>query len=183
MLKYIAAYLFILSFHIGYGQPKDTLKEPFEVSLLYDLYLERGLILDNKGLTFTYRDTRFRIWKMRRVSFYNTKFIPRDELDRNVLDSLSAFMDSLDCFNDLKDIPRPETMGRTTLFIKIIGPCLKKPKTIKHGSYYSVFDPVNKVLPFYQKEIDAINALIGYLNALVPDKYGIVIEPPKQVVD
>lgn len=183
MLKHIATFVFILSFQIGYGQLGDTLEKPIEISLLYDLYLERGLILNKEGLTFTYKDTRFRIWEMKRVSFYNTKFIPRAELDQKVLVKLSGFMDSLECFKELRDIPRPETMGRTTLYIKIDGPCLKKPRAIKHGSYYSVFNAESDFLFYYQEEIDVYNALVEHMNALVPDKYGAIIGPPMPIVD
>tara|TARA_B100001115_G_scaffold179823_1_gene171215 strand:- start:708 stop:1286 length:579 start_codon:yes stop_codon:yes gene_type:complete len=180
---YILVYLLTLCSQTGYSQSKDTLHEPFEVSVLYDLYLARGVKLSEMGLTFTYKETRFKLWEMKRVSYYETIEIPWAELDQNVIDSLCDYLKAMDCFNNLKSIPRPESMGKTSLYIRINGLCLTGRTMMEHGSYYSLSSSKDEFLPNYKLEVEAINTLVDYINALVPDKYDTIIEPPRQIVN
>ncbi len=74
-------------------------------------------------------------------------------------------------------------MGKTSLYIRINGLCLTGRTMMEHGSYYSLSSSKDEFLPNYKLEVEAINTLVDYINALVPDKYDTIIEPPRQIVN
>jgi hypothetical protein len=180
-LKYLLLWFLGFITHLSFAQVNDSLQTLNEVSILYNLYPPRGITLNKEELVFTRRSSSFNLWIMRRQSYYETIRIKRVEISSSAIDSLRFFLRRENCLSDLRDVPMPMVMGKTTLYIHVKG--CKDTIDIEQGLFFSTTADSASYRKTYQLEIDKIDTLVGHINSLIPKDYNFTISPPKEYLD